>query len=274
MQLHEVVDLERYPIDDPQSERFRDLVARCQAGLADVGASVMEGFVRPEAIQRIVDQVSPREHLAFRKVKHHNVYLEADDPSFPDDHPRNAKETTTSATLGNDHLTDVTELATLYGSEHFKAFVATSLGHSVLYPYEDEVSGINILYYPTGTSLGWHFDNSTFTTTLMVREAEAGAAFEFVPFLRSDTDRAYESIAALRAGDRSLVKALHQTDGTLVLFKGSRTVHRVTPVIGDTTRLLATMTFSPEPGARLSAVNQMTFYGRSAALQGAETPHE
>ncbi len=264
MELKDVVDLERYPIDDPQSDRYQTLVAGCQADLAAVGASVMEGFVRADAIDRIVAQVEPREHLAFHKVKHHNVYLEADDPDFAEDHPRNAKEITTSATLGNDHLTDVNELGSLYGSEHFKAFVATTLGYPTLFPYEDEVSGINILYYPPGTSLGWHFDNSTFTTTLMVREADAGAAFEFVPFLRSDTDRAYDAIAALRAGDRSLVQALHQTDGTLVLFKGSRTVHRVTAVEGSTTRLLATMTFSPEPGARLSPVNQMTFYGRSA----------
>lgn len=264
MELKDLVDLDRYPIDNPDGEKFKALVASCQAGLAEIGASVLEGFVRPEAIKRIVAKVDPKAPLAFHKVKQHNVYLEADDPDFPEDHPRNAKETTTSATLGNHHLTDVEDLASLYGSEHFKAFVATTLGYPTLFPYEDEVSGVNILFYPPGTSLGWHFDNSVFTTTLMIREAEAGAAFEFVPFLRTDTDRAYDSIAALRAGERSLVQALHQTDGTLVLFKGSRTVHRVTAVEGNTTRLLATMTFSPEPGARLSPVNQMTFYGHTA----------
>lgn len=47
-----------------------------------------------------------------------------------------------------------------------------------------------------------------------------------------------------------------------MLFKGSGTIHRVTAIEGHTTRLLATMTYSPEPGARLSAVNQQIFYGR------------
>ncbi len=264
MNLNELVDLDRYPIDGSDDERLTALIASCQHDLAAVGASVMEGFVRTEAIARIVETVDPLCPLAFHRVKQHNVYLEPDDPSMPEDHPRNAKETTTSATLGNHHLQSAIDLQALYAAEPFRSFVAAALGYPKLYPYEDAVSGVNVLFYPPGKTLGWHFDNSTFTTTVMIREADAGAAFEYVPFLRTDTDRAYDAIASLRGGDRSGVRTLHQTNGTLVLFTGSRTVHRVTPVEGSTTRLLATMTFSPEPGTRLSAINQKTFYNYGA----------
>jgi hypothetical protein len=258
--LSEIVDVEHYPIDGSDPTALATLVGSCVADLAAVGASVLEGFVRPAALARIVARVDPLAPLAFHKVKQHNVYLEPDDPLLPDDHPRNAKETTTSATLGNHHLQGCEDLQFLYAAEPFKAFVAAALGFAELFPYDDAVSGVNVLYYAPGTTLGWHFDNSSFTTTLMIREAAAGAAFEYVPFLRTDIDRAYDAIATVRAGDRTGVKELHQTDGTLVLFKGSRTVHRVTPVEGPTTRLLATMTFSPEPGARLAPINQKTFY--------------
>jgi hypothetical protein len=260
----DIVDLVRYPIDDPMTPQYLALVERARSDLAAVGACVLEGFVRQEAVARMVTAVEPKEMLAFHKVKRHNVYLEPDDPTFASDHPRNAKEITTSATLGYDHLRDVEGLVGLFESAGFKSFVAAALGHEELYAYEDELSPINVLYYPPGTALGWHFDSATFTTTLMIREAQRGAAFEYVPFLRSSTDRAFDTVAALRAGDHSLIKTLHQSDGTLVLFTGSRTIHRVTEIEGSVTRLLATMTFSPEPGARLSATNQATFYGRIA----------
>lgn len=262
--LGEIVDTDRYPLDGANEQGRRELIERCRAELASVGAAVLEGFVKPAAVARIVDEVAPLETLAFHKVKQHNVYLEPDDLSFPDDHPRNAKVTTTSATLGNHHLQDATVLQSLYAADEFKSFVADALGYPKLYPYEDPVSGVNVLYYPPGATLGWHFDNASFTTTVMIREAQAGAAFEYVPFLRSDTDPAHDAIGRLLDGGRDGVKQLFQTDGTLVLFTGSRTVHRVTPVEGATTRLLATLTFSPEPGARLAPINQKTFYDYDA----------
>ena len=136
-------------------------------------------------------------------TKQHNVYLEPDDPEFGADHPRNAKETTISATLGNHHLQHVTDLQALYSNDTFKSFASAALGYPQLYPYDDAVSGVNVLFYPPGTNLGWHFDNAAFTTTLMICGAEAGAAFEFVPFLRTDEDRAHDAIGALRSGSRT-----------------------------------------------------------------------
>jgi hypothetical protein len=261
--LADVVDLDRYPIDAPGSTSYAQLVERCRGDLAARGASVLDGFARPDAVARILAAIEPKEPLAFHKVKQHNVYLDADDPGFAADHARNAKQTTTSATLGHDRLRDVVDLETLYGSDELRGFVADALGYPELYPYADEVSGVNVLYYPLGTSLGWHFDNAAFTSTLMIREAEAGAAFEFAPFLRTDDDPGYDAVAAVVAGETGRVQRLHQGPGTLVLFRGSRTLHRVTAVEGRHSRLLVTMTFAPEPGVELSAINQATFYGRA-----------
>jgi hypothetical protein len=261
VELRDVVDLDRYPLDNPASKDFANLIDHARRELDAVGACVLPDFVRSDAIAKIVTQVGPKQALAFHKVKHHNVYLDVDDPAFADEHPRNAKETTTSGTLGFHHLGDIDEFLTMYTSPEFVHFVAQGLGYNHLYAYEDRVSPVNVLFYPPGTSLGWHFDNATFTTTLMLREAERGAAFEYVPFIRTDTDPAFDDVAALRAGARDKVRTLSQEPGTLVLFKGSRTIHRVTAIEGATTRLLATMTYALEPGTSLSAVTQKTFYG-------------
>ena len=160
MQLSEIVDVARYAIDPASGAEYDALVDSARAGLAESGVCVLEGFVRRDAIDRIVASVAPREASAFHKVKQHNVYLVADDPSLGEHHVRNAKETTTSATLGYDHLSDIAELETLYRSPEMIRFVAACLGFDQLHPYEDALSQINVLFYPPGTSLGWHFDNA------------------------------------------------------------------------------------------------------------------
>jgi alkylated DNA repair dioxygenase AlkB len=269
-QLAEVVDLDRYPIDRPDSDEYRALVAEARRELADDGAFVLDGFVRSEAIGRIVPAVDAIEEHAFHATKNHNVYLRADDPALSPDHPRNAKQVTTSATVGYDHTSTIGDLDGLYRSGAMRRFAADALGHDELFVYEDSLAPVSVLFYRPGTRLGWHFDNSTFTVTLMLREADVGAAFEYVPFVLEGDDLAFDRVASIVDGDRAEVRTLQQSGGTLVLFQGSRTMHRVTEVTGPTTRLLATLSYSPLPGARLSAVNQQTFYGR--AIDGAAEP--
>ena len=55
---------------------------------------------------------------------------------------------------------------------------------------------------------------------------------------------------------------LEMTPGTLVLFRGRNSIHRVTPVKGDVTRILAVLAYNSEPNISLSETSRMTFYGR------------
>ena len=58
------------------------------------------------------------------------------------------------------------------------------------------------------------------------------------------------------------VETLTFAPGDLVLFRGRDALHRVTPTIGDVTRLLVVFAFNDEPGVRLSDSALATFYGR------------
>ena len=53
--------------------------------------------------------------------------------------------------------------------------------------------------------------------------------------------------------------------GTLSIFAGSKSLHRVTKVEGDCSRLVAVLTFASSPGFRNSAAVQKLFWGRSAS---------
>ena len=50
--------------------------------------------------------------------------------------------------------------------------------------------------------------------------------------------------------------------GTLVLFRGRNSMHRVTPTIGPLTRILVVLAYNNTPGISLSEAARMTFFGR------------
>jgi hypothetical protein len=58
------------------------------------------------------------------------------------------------------------------------------------------------------------------------------------------------------------VKTLAMEVGALVLFCGRNAMHRVTPVQGQRTRMLAVLAYNTEPDISLSESALMTFYGR------------
>lgn len=116
-----------------------------------------------------------------------------------------------------------------------------------------------------GRELGWHFDNSAFAVTMLLQAPAAGGVFEYVPAVRDAEagDMAFERVGAVLDGTEE-VQRLHFTPGALVLFRGRNALHRVTPVEGDTTRLLVVFAYNEEPGITLSESARTTFYGRTA----------
>jgi hypothetical protein len=56
--------------------------------------------------------------------------------------------------------------------------------------------------------------------------------------------------------------ALSMDPGTLVLFRGRNSVHRVSPNESDRTRMLAVLAYNSKSGVFLSESARMTFSGR------------
>ena len=71
----------------------------------------------------------------------------------------------------------------------------------------------------------------------------------------------YEQVEKLLDGEME-PSALDIDPGTLVLFRGRNSIHRVSPNESDTTRILAVLAYNSEPGIELSPNARMTFYGR------------
>jgi hypothetical protein len=57
---------------------------------------------------------------------------------------------------------------------------------------------------------------------------------------------------------------LSPAPGTLALFRGRLSPHRVTPISGATPRINAVLSYAAEPDAVLSAAARRIFFGRGA----------
>lgn len=257
--LAKVVDLERYPL---QSGAFR---RECKQSLDDAGVLVMPNFLRPSAVEAIRCEGEKNQHLAYYTVDKHNIYLKPSDPEYPAEHPRNREVTSSKGCITTDQIPADSALCTLYDSMEFREFLCAVLNERNLYGYADALSSINLHYAGKDQELGWHFDNSSFAITLMIQEPEKGGAFEYVKDVRhaDGGEMNYELSRRILDGEVPTT-TLSMDAGALVLFRGRDSMHRVTPVAGDRTRILVVLAYNTEPGVSLSESARMTFYGRLA----------
>ena len=255
--LADIVDTARYPLSDSAFQ------AVCRETLAETGALVLPGFLRPEATETVRREGEAKQDLAFFCSQSHNVYLTAPDSDYPDDHPRNREVVSSKGCITDDQIAQASPLRVLYDSPVFRGFLCAVLGEASLHPYADPLSSINLHYAKPGQELGWHFDNSAFAITLMVQAPEAGGAFEYVSGLRDAEagEMNFERTAGVLDGEIA-PQRLTMAAGTLVLFRGRNALHRVAPVEGGRTRMLVVLAYNAEPGIALSESARMTFYGR------------
>jgi hypothetical protein len=117
------------------------------------------------------------------------------------------------------------------------------------------------MYHDPGDDLAWHFDNADFAVTLMLQPAHGGGIFEFVPMLRTPNDPNPIGVRRLLRG-QSHNATLQGEAGTLALFRGRLSPHRVTVAEGARPRINAVLSYAPVADARLSSSARALFYGR------------
>lgn len=261
--IGDLVDLDRYPLDRPDSAGWAALVARARADLARDGMFNLAGFLRPEAVASAVAALVPRfDAESFTHARRHNIYFRNEVPGLAPDHPALRQVETVSRTLCGDQIGG--GVARLYDWPAFAGFLAAAMDKPVLHTMDDPIARINAMAYGPGEALNWHFDRSEFTTTLLLQAPEAGGAFEYRAGLRTETEPNYDGVASLLAGEDPELCRLTLAPGTLNVFKGRNTAHRVTPVEGDRARIIAVFSFYDRPGVRLSDEERIGFYGRAA----------
>lgn len=252
-----LVNAALYPLTDPE---FLD---QCKTTLDQDGVLVLHNFLTPLAIESVRSEGNENKHLAYYTSSSHSVYLTPPNADYSDSHPANRQVQSSKGCITTDQIPPRSPLHLLYNNPQFKQFLCAVLAEESLHEYADPLSSINLHYAADGQELGWHYDNSSFAITLLIQKPHAGAEFQFVKDVR-DADRAdmaYEQTGKILA-DQTPVTSLSMEEGSLVLFRGRNSIHRVTPTEGEITRMLVVLAYNSKPGVELSESARMTFYGR------------
>ena len=262
--IENILDLDRYPLDREGSAEWQRLVDESKAALAANGMFNLEGFLRPGMAERAVAEIRPvmdtRSHVHRRM---HNIYFKPSIPELSPDHPALRKVETISHTVCADQIPGSTVLS-IYEYEPLVRFLAATMDKPQLHVMQDPLARANVMGYRAGEALNWHFDRSEFTTTLLLQAPEIGGDFEYRTDLRSDNDPNYDGVAKLLEGRDPEAKILRIKAGTLNVFRGKNTAHRVTTVEGDRERMIAVFSYYERPGVMFSDEERVGFYGRAA----------
>ena len=78
-----IINLARYPIDQPDHPAFEACLAAIRAELGDDGCAVLKGFVRPECLADLEAEAERTAPFAHRNFNRTNAYFGRDDESLP-----------------------------------------------------------------------------------------------------------------------------------------------------------------------------------------------
>lgn len=260
----QVINLDRYPIQDTESPLFKAMIQRLRKKLDQQQYVVLPDFIQPTARRQAIEQVESVLHLANDNQSNRNCYLQRQpDATFPQDHPRNVFLSASTRMIAADLLPSDSPLKTLYYWDEMKKMVAGIVGVDHLYDNDDPLQPVNALVYRDGDRSSWHFDSvNAFTMTLMLQAPEQGGNFEMLPNTRSDDDQSYDRVGKVVLGDEEGIVEVGREEGSLCIFRGCNSLHRVSPVKGDRLRIMGVFVYENEPGITGDPEVNETVYGR------------
>ena len=264
--LEGLVDLERYPIFDRDSQRGQQLIDECRRQLAKDGCVVLKHFVPQAALARLereTERLSPEAHYNQTET---NPYNSDGDPSLPASHPKNRFDDRTNGFVAGDRIDDSTIIRQVYENPAFQRFIADVVGVDEIHEYADPLAGLVINVLREGCQHPWHYDTNEFIVTMMTRQSHGGGRFEYAPGIRSPEGENFEGVQRVLDGDRSSLKSLDLQPGDLQVFFGRYSLHRVTPVAGNRERHTVIFAYAKEPGFIGRPERAQRIFGRMAPI--------
>ena len=265
--IHRLINLERYPLGELEN-RASELVSFVCRELKQDGACTLPDFVRAEALACMVQQAESLAHLAYPGPKEATPYFFnydlGGDERVPDDHPLRRTTRRNLAQVAGDLIPREHLLSHLYHSPLMLRFLSCVLARPV-FRNADPYQGLNISVMKEGGCQQWHFDAGHMVTTLLLQAPQGGGIFEYVPGIRSEHNENFDEVKKVLDGDCKSIRQLELSAGTLTLFQGHYSLHRVTVVNGQRKRLQAILGYTTKPGFKGSLKSSILHYGTRVA---------
>lgn len=269
------INTDRYPLDDLDSPAARRWLGELRAQLDIDGSCTLAEFVRADILETMRDEALGIAHLAYpgpREVTPYFFnYRLGEDEDLPPTHPLRRAGKRNLAQVAADLIPADFKLRQLYESPLMLEFLGAIQGRPV-FRNADPYQSLNISVMRAGGCQQWHFDGGTMVTTLLLQEPDGGGVFEYAPMIRSEADENFAAVEAVLDGNRSAVRELELRAGTLSLFRGHYSLHRVTEVSGARLRLQAILGYTTRPGFVGSKESSILHYGPRVAALEARAP--
>ncbi len=261
-----MIDTDRYALADLGSPRARAVIDAQRRSLAERGVAILPGFVKPAVIERMAAETLALQPQAHLEDVWGTPYLELADESYPVGHPRRTTGRSLTWVVAYDAIPRRALVRQLYEWDPLMDFVGDVLERRPLYRMADPLGALNLAIMAEDHTQAWHYDNADFVVSLAI-QSSGGGRFECAPFIRTGEDEHYDAVANVLGGaapDR--VEVFPMTPGTLMLFAGRNSLHRVSPVEGDIPRLVALFAFDTRPDANSSEIFKYVRYGRATPI--------
>ncbi len=265
--VESALNLTEYPINKPGTEPYKKLVEHCQRQLREDGACELVDFLSPNGLERLINESVQISKGAYFNAVVGNAYLSATDESVATDHPRRMTEPTRLGVIAYDEYPPDAVLRSIYEYEPLMKFVGDVNQLPTIHRYADPMGGLNLSVMTEGDYLRWHFDQTDFVTSIAVQTSETGGDFEYVPMVRKANDERYGEVKKVLLNKHPDVKKIANRPGTLLLFKGRYSIHRVSEIKGKKPRLMALLAYDEKPGINSTDHLRMMRYGRTGPKQ-------
>jgi hypothetical protein len=262
-----IIDVDRYPIADLSSAAAREVIDTARADLAHNGVAIFPGFVRPEVVAKVARSALALKSRAHLEDVWGTPYLELPDESMPEGHPRRTSVHSLTWCLAYDLIPPTSPARVLYEWNGLTEFLGEVLERRPLYRMADPLGALNVTLMDEGHIQGWHYDSTDFVVSLAVQASEHGGDFECARTIRDADDENYPAVQRVLAGEGGgLVETYPMTPGTLMVFMGRNSLHRVAAVHGHDPRIVALFAYDTTPTANSSDLLKLVRYGRTEPL--------
>jgi len=261
-----LIDLKRYPIDEISNPQRQELIIQARADLKTNGLAMFPSFLTSQGLAACVAEAERLKPKAYGRNLQRYVYpQETLDPTLPADHPFRQPQPLIQRMLPADVFDDTSEIRKIYEWGGLPPFLAEILQQPV-YHILDPFLSVAVLMMHRGQSHDWHFDGNDWVVTLLLQRPERGGEFEFIPHTRDADNPGLDRVEAALRGTSSEIVSLTQEPGTLVVFYGDQSLHRVAPCFGERERMVATFSYHNEPGFVFNEKVQKNASGRTTPL--------
>jgi len=241
-ELNYFVNLETYPIDRLDSDAGQELLNRSHRMMKEDTLVEFPGFLRPQAVVALIEELTALESNAHQIDYMSTPYGWMANSEFAPNHPRSALFRRNCGTITTELLSENSLSERLFQVDELTEFIRRMLGYETLYRSACPTLSIQVNVMHEGDRFDWHFDTNDGVVSFMIQNADTGGAFEYVPLIRDEDDENYDTVSNVFDGSHE-PRRQTASAGTLLLFLGRRSIHRVAPV-GATKRSRLSLLYS------------------------------